>query len=171
MNAFPDDQYSMSTNISNPNLLLHITLCNSGKPNVSRLLVVPSQMTFTELHEAIAVAFGWNSEPCTSWMFKMVDGDPLTVTKRDGPNKLKVTFAAYWRHPDQGYDVTTDELISGTQVPVGLYMKKARSRKYWTYDYNISIQPHAIEVINHVENYQRTELGCVGGYGYIDRNL
>lgn len=141
------------------------------------MLIVPSSMTFTELHEAIAVASGWDMEPCTAWLFNMVDGDPLAVIKRDDPKRLESTFAAHWRSPDRTHGMSPVELMSGTQIPIGLHMKKVENQKHWTYNYNVSIHPHAIEVITNVKDYhfpknnQTPMLKCVGGYGHIDRHV
>lgn len=144
----------MLTDSSSPNLLLQITLCKTGHLGVSRMPIVPSQMTFTELHEAIAVAFGWDMEPCTAWLFNMVDGDPLAVTEHDDPKRLESTFAAYWRSPGRTYGMSPVELMSGIHIPIGLHMKKVKNQKHWTYDYNVSIHPHAIEVITYLKDYQ-----------------
>lgn len=135
----------MSTNSLSSNILLHITLCKTDKPTVNRMLSVPFELNLTELHEAIAAAFGWSIEPCTSWVFNIVDQDPLIVNKAGNANKLKTTFTAFWTAPDQGYNVTPAE--HGTHLAVGLCMKEAQLGEYWTYDYNISKQPHAVTVI------------------------
>lgn len=159
----------MSTNSSNTNFLLRVTLCGTDDPAVSRMLSVPSQATFAELHEAVAVAFGWNVEPCTSWLFK---GAPNPVTISDNVDKLFTYFAALWTAPDHGYNVTPAQ--RGTQLAVGTYMKEytkeASLGKYWVYDYNISRYPHAIEVIKTLANDPAGKIMCVGGYGHITRN-
>ena len=157
----------MSTNGSSENLLLQITLCNTPEPCLNRMLSVPSQMTFTELHEAIGVAFGWNTEPCTSWVFKRMDQNPLKITKRDNSKSLKTTFSAFWMAVGQGY--TPAQYMDGTQVGVGQHMNTAQAKRYWTYDYNISNQPHMIKVIGTLTDDPK--LKCLGGLGYVDRNL
>lgn len=157
----------MSTNKSSSNILLQITLCKTDKPTVNRMLSVPFEMNLTELHEAIAAAFGWSIEPCTSWVFNVVDQDPLIVTKGDNANKLKTTFTAFWTAPDQGYNVTPAE--HGTHLAVGLCMREAQLEKYWTYDYNISKQPHAVTVIGTLTHGQAPKLTCLGGFGNISR--
>lgn len=134
------------------------------------MLSVPFEMNLTELHEAIAAAFGWSIEPCTSWVFNMVDQDPLIVTKGDNANKLKTiftAFTAFWTAPDQGYNVTPAE--HGTHLAVGLCMKEAQLGEYWTYDYNISKQPHAVTVIGTLTDGQAPKLRCLGGFGNISR--
>ena len=152
----------MSINGSSPNLLLQISLCNTPEPTVSRMLSVPSQMTFTELHEAIAVAFGWTIEPCTSWVFKTVIQDPVNA-----PKEMK--FTAFWTAPDQGCNMVPTH--RGTQLAIGLCMERARFRTYWTYDYNISIERHAIKVIDTLTASPAREVACVGGFGHINRKL
>ena len=128
------------------------------------MLIVPSQMTFTELHKAIAVAFEWNSEPCTSWLFTEVDQDPLTFTKRDDTEKSKPVPIAYCT---AGYNMTPAH--EGTQLAVGLHMKNAQIGKYWTYDYNIANKPHAIKIIDALDTDTASQLACLGGFGRIDR--
>ena len=158
----------MSTNVLSPYFLLHITLCSTEEPAVSRILSVPSEMTFTELHEAIAAAFGWGIEPCASWIFKMVDRNPLIVMRRDDSQKPKTRFAAYWTAPDQGYNVAPAQY--GTRLAVGLCVNgQVRIGKYWTYDYNISKHPHAIKVIDTLADDPYPKLTCVGGIGRISR--
>ena len=131
------------------------------------MLSVPSEMNFTELHEAIAAAFGWSIEPCTSWVFNMVDQDPLAATKGNNAEKLKQTFTAFWTAPGQEYNVTPAQ--HGTQLAVGIYMENAPVGKYWTYDYNISKQPHAIKVIDTLTDDQAPKLICLGGFGNTSR--
>ena len=158
----------MSTNVLSPYFILHITLCKTENPAVSRMLSVPSEMTFTELHEAIAAAFGWSIEPCASWIFKMVDRNPLIAMRRDDSQKPKAKFAAFWTAPDQGYNITPAQY--GTRLAVGLRMKQKLLGKYWTYDYNISKHPHAIKVIDTLTDDPYPKLTCVGGIGRISRN-
>ena len=157
----------MSTNSASANILLLIILCKTDKWTVNRLLSVPSEMNFTELHEAIAAAFGWSIEPCTSWVFNMADQDPLIATKGHNAKKLKTTFTAFWTTPDQEYDVMPAQ--QGTQLAVGMYMKTTPVGKYWTYDYNISKQPHALRVMDTLTDGQAPKLTCLGGFGNISR--
>ena len=152
----------MPINGSGPNLLLQVSLCNTPEPAVSRMLSVPSQMTFTELHEAIAVAFGWNIEPCTSWVFNTVDQDPVDLPK-------KIKFTAFWTAPDQGCNMVLTH--RGTQLAIGLCMEKAQFRRDWTYDYNISNERHAIKVIDTLTASTASKVACVGGFGHINRKL
>ena len=158
-----DSLHSMSINSSSPNLLLQIYLCNTPEPTVNRMLSVPSQMTFTELHETIAVAFAWTTEPCTSWVFKTVIPDPTHA-----PQETK--FTAFWTAPDQGYNMVPTH--HGTHLAIGLCMEKARVGRYWTYDYNMSKERHAIKVIDTLTAADLApKVACVGGFGHIDRKL
>lgn len=150
----------MSINRLGPNLLLQIYLCNTPEPTVNRMLSVPSKLTFTELHETIAVAFGWNIEPCTSWVFKTVVPDPVNAPK-------ETKFTAFWTAPDQGYNMVPTH--HGTQHAIGLCMEKARIGRYWTYDYNISKERHAIKVIDTLAAGPLPKVTCVGGFGHINR--
>ena len=159
---FSHSLYSMSINASSPNLLLQVCLCNTPEPTVSRILSVPSQMTFTELHETIAVAFGWNIEPCTSWVFKTVVQDPVNAPK-------ETKFTAFWTAPDQECNMMPAH--HGTQLAIGLCMEKARMGKYWTYDYNISKERHAIKVIDTLTAGPVPKVACVGGFGHISRKI
>lgn len=59
------------------------------------MLIIPSRITSTELHDAIAAAFDWDVEHCTSWLSNMVDQDTSTVTNRDDPKQLEPIFTAY----------------------------------------------------------------------------
>lgn len=118
-----------------------------------------------------------NMEPCTAWLFNMVDGNPSTVTQRNDPKKLESTFAAYWRSPGRTHGMSPVELMSGTHIRIRLHMKKVENQKHWTYDYNVSIHPHAIEVITYLKDYQTPNnnhsptLKCVGNQGHIDRHV
>ena len=158
----------MSTNFSSPNFLLQITLYKTTNPTVNRMLSVPSQMTFAELHEAIAAAFGWTIEPCTSWIFKTAEQNPSKFTKRDAKKKQKSTFTALWTALDHGYSVTPAQY--GMKVPIGQWMGKANGGKYWNYDYNISRYSHAIEVMENLISDPARKLVCTGGIGGINRN-
>ena len=135
-------------NGSTPSLLLHVSLHNTPEPTVSRMLSVPSQMSFMELHEAIAVAFGWIKEQCTSWVFRTVDREPA--------------FVAFWT--DQRYH-------HNTVLAIGPCMEKAGLGIYWTYDYNISKEQHAIRVIDTLTAGPSPRVTCLGGFGQIDRKL
>ena len=152
----------MSINASSPNLLLQISLRNTPEPTVSRILSVPSQMIFTELHEAIAVAFGWNIEPCTSWVFKTAVQDAVNAPK-------EAKFTAFWTALDQGCKM--EPTHHGTQLAIGLCMEKAQTGRYWTYDYNISKERHAIKVIDTLTAGPAPTIACVGGFGRINRKL
>ena len=152
----------MSINGSSPILLLQASLYNTPDPTVCRMLSVSSQMTFAELHEAIAVAFGWNIEPCTSWVFKR-----LVQNRVNAPEQIN--FVAFWTAPGPGCNAVPNH--HSTQVAIGLYMEKAPSRRYWTYDYNISHERHAIRVVDILTAGSAPKVACVGGFGLIDRKL
>lgn len=58
-----------------------------------------------------------------------------------------------------------------TQLAIGLCMEKARMGRYWTYDYNISKERHAIKVIDTLTAFPAPKVACVGGFGHINRKL
>ena len=152
----------MSINGSSPNLLLQVSLCNTPDPTVCRMLSVSSQMTFTELHEAIAVAFGWNIEPCASWVFKKQIRNRVNAPEENN-------FIPFWTAPGQECNAVPNH--RGTQVAIGLCMENESSRRYWTYDYNISYERHAIRVVDILTAGSAPKVACVGGFGHINRKL
>ena len=150
------------------NLILQITLCNTQNPAVGRTLSVPSRTTFAELNGAIARSFNWHVEQCTSWVFKMVDQNPLALANRDDPNNSKVDVAAFWTAPGQGYNLMPGEYA--TKVAIGQQMSMEIPGRFWIYDYNIARQPHAIEVMEIQSDSPLHQVECVGSLGHINWN-
>ena len=142
------------------NLLIKIALCNTSNPNVTRLLSVPSDLEFSELHDSIAAAFGWddknNNNPCSSWIFREMKSDPLI---RYEPGK----GIFYSTIPGLGHDMRPATL--NTTASIGIDLKLSGPGKFWTYDYDISKFHHAIEVMDILGG--EPKICCVGGQGSI----
>ncbi len=150
-----------STTVFSENYLIKITLYNTSDPTVSRLLSVPGETQFNEFHEAIAAAFGWDSEQCTSWSFQNTRKSPLVASPIPGD------FAIYYTLPHQGYDITPSRLDDHDRL--NEWMSLEPLRKFWLYDYNISKYHHAIEVMEIVADDGLSKIRCLGGQGSIKR--
>ena len=150
-----------STTVSNETYLIKVTLYNTSDPIVNRLLSVPGEIQFGEFHEAIAAAFGWDSERCTSWSFQNTKKSPLVACPTPGD------FAIYYTLPYQGYDVSPFSLYDKDRL--NEWMGLEPLRKFWLYDYNISKYHHAIEVMEIVDNDGLSKIRCLGGQGSIKR--
>ena len=150
-----------STTVSTEMYLIKITLHNTSDPMVSRLLSVPGEAQFSELHEAIAAAFGWDCEPCTSWSFQNTKKSPLVASPVPGD------VAIYYTFPDQGYDITPSRLHD--QDRLDEWMGLETHYRFWLYDYNISRHHHAIEVMEIGTVDGLSKIRWMGGQGSINR--
>lgn len=150
-----------STTVSTENYLIKITLHNTSDPTVSRLLSVPGEAQFSEFHEAIAAAFGWDCEPCTSWSFQNTKKSPLVASPVPGD------FAIYYTSPGQGYDIIPSSLNDYDKL--NEWMGLEPFRRFWLYDYNISRHHHAIEVMEIVAVDGLSKIRWLGGQGSIKR--
>jgi len=145
------------------NFLLKITLIKTIDPTVTRLISIPIDLTFTELHLAIAAAFDWN-DACTAWLFRIWSADPVQYCDQ---LKHKGGLAIYRTAPGFGYELKPTSLR--TNAKVGQYLKKEGSGKFWTYDYDVSRLHHAIEVVDTVNDDQGGIIACLGGQGQVIR--
>ena len=150
-----------STTASTESYLLKVTLYNTSDPVVYRLLSVPSEIQFSEFHEAIAAAFGWDSERCSSWSFQNTKKSPHV------PSPFPGGMAIYYtdRHADYGiqpFSLYDDDRLNE-------WMGLESLRKFWLYDYNISKYHHAIEVLEIVQSDGPSKIHCLGGQGSIKR--
>ena len=138
--------------------LIRISLCNTSDPVVSRIISVPDDALFSELHEVIAAAFGWRNELCTSWVFRFNKGNPL--------DRGFVPCAAgiWFTDPDEGYDIEPSR--EGHDKEMRDFLQPGR---YWTYDYNISRYCHAIEIVDQKWQDGKPTIRCLGGQGSIKR--
>ena len=152
----------MTTDASSLNFLIKVRLFKTDV-DVSRTLCVPAQLTFAELHEAIAAAFGWFTELCTSWVFKMVSTNPAYEDR----HKQYTVLAAFWTAPDQQVDLTPTH--HNTQKAIEWCMERVHEGYYLSYDYNIAKHPHFIEVLSSQAYYPGRKIMCLGGNGRISR--
>ncbi len=148
-----------------PNFLLKITLVKTTDPTVTRLISVPFDLTFAELHLAIAAAFGWE-DACTTWLFRIWSADPVQHCDQ---LKNKGGVAIYCTAPGFGFEVKPMSLR--TDVKIGQQFKKEGSGRFWTYDYDISRFHHAIEVVDTLNDDQRGTIGSLGGQGQVSRKV
>lgn len=146
-----------------PNFLLKITLVKTTNPTVTRLISVPFDLTFTELHGAIAAAFGWE-DACIAWLFRIWSADPVQYCDQ---LKNKGGVAIYCTAPGFGIEVRPMSLR--TESKIGQHLKKEGLGKFWTYDYDISRFHHAIEVVDTLNDDQKGTIGCLGGQGQVSR--
>lgn len=149
--------------VQRPNFLLKITLIKTTNPTVTRLISVPTDLTFTELHLAIAAAFDWN-DTCTAWLFRIWSADPVQYCDQ---LKHRGGIAIYCTAPGFGFELQPSSLR--TNAKVGQYLKKEGSGKFWTYDYDVSRLHHAIEVVDTVNDDQGGIIACLGGQGQVVR--
>ena len=148
-----------------PNYLLKITLCKTTNPTVTRLLSIPADLHFSELHNAIAAAFGWDTEPCRFWIFRSWKEDPA---KNCDSLKFRGSVVVYSTPSDGGSGLKPTSLKTGSRVSDK--MKKDGPGRYWAYEYDMSRLHHAIEVVDSIDDdQQRGKLACLGGQGQIGR--
>ncbi|KAL8704699.1 MAG: hypothetical protein Q9201_002161 [Fulgogasparrea decipioides] len=63
--------------------LLLVSLDSTSDPNISRILSIPPETTFDQVHEALQIAFGWTNSHMHSFrietweLFNMIGGKPL----------------------------------------------------------------------------------------------
>lgn len=146
-----------------PNFLLKITLVKTTNPTVTRLISVPFDLTFTDLHRAIAAAFGWD-DACIAWLFRIWSADPVQYCDQ---LKHKGGVAIYYTAPDIGLELKPMSLRADSKI--GQHLKKEGSGKFWTYDFDISRFHHAIEVVDTLNDDQKGTIGCLGGQGQVSR--
>lgn len=148
------------------NFLLRLTLVKTTNPTVTRLLTVPSTLTFAELHSSIAASFGWdaNSDPCNSWLFRLWGEDPVKFCDQ---SKYKGATAVYCTTPESGLNILPGNMK--TETTVGSLFHKEGSGRYWTYDYSVSRFHHAIEVVDMTFDDKKSKISCLGGQGSISR--
>ena len=144
--------------------LLKITLVKTKNPIVFRLLNIPSTLTFTELHCAIAGSFGWASlnDLPSCWLFRLWTGDP--VKHCDQVKKYQHSLAAY--STAESFALTPRQLK--TDANIGDFFKKEGLGRYWAYEYEISRFHHAVEVVAITDN-EPGRIACLGGQGSIGR--
>ncbi|KAL6717350.1 hypothetical protein ACLMJK_005265 [Lecanora helva] len=149
-----------------PNFLLKITLCKTIDPTVTRLLSIPADLQFAELHHAIAAAFGWSADITRRgiWLFRRWNDDPV---KHCNNRKHVSSFVVYATVPDSNIDLDPPNL--NTNVKILDHLSKEKSGKFWTYEYNFARIHHAIEVVDSINDDQIGKLGCLGGHGQIER--
>ena len=148
--------------------LIKITLYNTSDPIVSRLLSVPGETQFSEFHEAIAAAFGWNSELCTSWSFQNTKRSQFVASSVPGD------FALHFTVPDQSYDIIPSRLDDHHKVNEWMGLESSCRYwlyDYWLYDYDISCHYHAIEVVDVRVDDGPSKIRCLGGQGSIKRKV
>ena len=156
-----------SANGTSPNYLLKITLCKTTSPTVTRLLSVPSDFQFVDLHFAITAAFGWDpsTDPCNFWIFRSWNEDPVKYCEN---LKHKGSLVIYAAAPHSGFDLKPGNLKATNKVSSRL--KQEGSGKFWSYEYNSSRIHHAVEVVDIIDDKaQNGKLGCLGGQGTIAR--
>ncbi|MCJ1365696.1 hypothetical protein MMC16_004821 [Acarospora aff. strigata] len=56
------------------NYILQVSLCNVKCPTVTRILSVPTNLTFHEFHQALQIAFGWSGTHM--YRFEVLDPTP-----------------------------------------------------------------------------------------------
>ena len=92
------------------NFLLQVTLLKTTNPVVSRLLSVPVNINFWELHEATEANFGWNDNHITEITsafpnFKVIEGNPFEAER---VNDLEILLDLL-SDDGAGKDVNTDK--------------------------------------------------------------
>lgn len=147
---------------------IRITLHKTTKPVVSRLLIIPDDLLFEELHLAIEAAFDWfdPKDRCTSWKFLLCNRDPLKISN---PDNYSGSLTAYYTQPNHGYEIQPALLHTTTPVSELFAPANMGYSRYWTYEYGISKYHHAIEVVQAGEQRQqfRGKIECVEQVGMI----
>lgn len=146
-----------------PNFLLKITLVKTTNPTMTRLISTPADLQFNELQLTIAAAFGWD-KTCFSWVFRMWTEDPV---KHNDSQRNKSNVAIYCT--SDGFDAAIEPSKLGTQSTVTDKLKTVGLGRFWTYDFNISRFPHAIEVVDLLNDEHKAKIGFIGGQGQLER--
>ena len=148
-----------------PNYLLKITLCKTISPTVTRLISVPAELSFKELHFAIVAAFGWDltSDPCNIWHFRQWNDDSVKYCDN---LKYKGALAIYSTIANSGFDLHPSQHKSTAKV--SQYFEKLGPGKFWTYDYDLARFHHAIEVVD-MDDDHKGKVECFGGQGQVGR--
>ena len=150
---------------------LEITLLETSYPEVRRILLVPFNTNFEELHSAIAAAFGWNQDgrdPCTFWHFQSLQHESA---KPDGYVHYDENFA-YYADPSAGYDIEPPSL-RGTALISEMFSNRTCKGEFnlnntWLYQYNVTRWAHQIDVIG-VHETKDGQISCLDGEGSIKR--
>lgn len=168
----PEDYRTYGLMLPNPNFnmsfTLRVTLHKTTKPVVSRLLSIPDDLTFEELHQTIEAAFDWAdpADPCTSWKFLLCNRDPLKISN---PEIQDGTLSAYYTHPNRGYGI--QPALLHTTTPINEFFAPANMgySKYWSYSYNIARFHHAIEIVQASGRrpHVRGKIECIEQTGMI----
>ena len=145
----------MASGKSEFNLLLEITLEKTDDPCVSRLLSVPGDLLFKELHETIAAAFGWAdpAEPCHSWKFTLHDAADSELRR-----------LIYYTDPSKGFGIYPHKANTGEILNDMLYFDEV-----WGYHYGIFPNKHKMTV-KELELLGTGKISCIGGQGNIEHN-
>lgn len=148
------------------NYSLRITLHKTTDPVVSRLLTIPGDMFFEELHQVIEAAFGWadEEEPYTSWVFRVCHRDPVKISNVENHGGA---MTAYSTKRSKGYNITPALLHTTTQVSEMFGPANSSYGRYWTYDYGPSKHHHAIEVEGITSEDASGKIRFVKGHGLI----
>ena len=157
----------MVSDLAPKGFVLKVTLLNTSNPVVHRLLSVPSNKRFSELHETISAAFGWNSNgryPCSSWVFRTFTRDPILHPDGQFDGKMVI----YLVNPTKARSIKphlhhTTTLI-GDKIRTAVAFRESQKWYWWTYNYNASKHRHAVEVLD-ANNEEVAEISCHGGQG------
>ena len=145
--------------------ILKITLLMTTNPEVHRLLSVPSDLHFAELHTLIAAAFGWNADgkdPCTSWIFRATAGPPAEhVERRHDRNVVVYTID----HPGGAGTTPIEPPQLNADRSIVEFLTTCR---WWTYEDYLSRHRHGIEILKYIKD-SSPDIGYRGGQGSINR--
>lgn len=78
----PPQATATSHEVSSPNsesannYLILVTLSGSSNPTITRLLSLPSSLTFDKLHGVLQISFGWTNSPMHEFNVLLVDDEP-----------------------------------------------------------------------------------------------
>lgn len=161
----------MLTNATAPNFLLQITLLKTSNPVVSRLLSVPADITFWELHEAIEACFGWT-------------GNFIAEEESDFPKFMVVKEVTFEAERVENLDVLLDLVCEGDDSDVNgdgfPSMKCVRLHEVLdnfrfrenliNYAYDESFF-HVIQVLGRSVGNPSDRIVCLGGQGFTTQKL
>ena len=167
------------------NVILQITLLETKDPMVIRLLSVPTDLTFLELHNVIEASFGWRKEDGKNERddevsFSVVDGHPQ---HHDRPKLMSIVLELLAWTVNPHFDEILIDDIAIRHVEGG-YNWKRRSchttklyqvfgdlhyrEKSMIYDYHHGLL-HSLKVQGTSAHSTGGKTLCLGGQGHITK--
>lgn len=154
--------------------LLQITLLKTSNPVVSRLLCVPTNITFWELHEAIEASFGWTGNQISKNTsafpnFMVVKGNPFEAERVEDLDILLDLLPGL--EPNDVNTGDPDGYPSTEIVRLGEVLDNFRFReKFINYAYDEDFF-HVIQLLGRSIGTPGDRIVCLGGQGFTTQKV